>query len=160
VEQRKRERGQAVEARLEYANDVAAPARDEVHIVAAHACALVCIASYSGNFPVRHFHPFYVEGRLMRNTSLRANLFVLAVLSSPIVVSANTQTDGVQGMRKPLVAAAEGVQGMRKPLVAAAEGVQGMRKPLIAAAEGVQGMRKPLIARIDGVQGMRKPLSA
>jgi hypothetical protein len=82
----------------------------------------------------------------MRNTFLRANLLVLVVLSSPIVASANTQTDGVQGMRKPLIAAADGVQGMRKPLITLADGVQGMRKPLVALADGVQGMRKPLSA--------------
>jgi hypothetical protein len=51
----------------------------------------------------------------MRNFFLSTSLFVV-VMGSPVLASANT--DGVQGMRKPLITVADGVQGMRKPLVA------------------------------------------
>jgi hypothetical protein len=65
----------------------------------------------------------------MRNFFLSTSLFVV-VMSSPALASA--RTDGVQGMRKPLITVVDGVQGMRKPLITVAEGVQGMRKPLVA----------------------------
>jgi hypothetical protein len=46
--------------------------------------------------------------------AIPSRLFVVVLF--PVLASANT--DGVQGMRKPLIAVADGVQGMRKPLVA------------------------------------------